>query len=280
MKNNKSNIIIKKVVKDFGNEWKRFDQSTLKKSELRNMFDQYFNIFPLTELNKSLVGFDLGCGSGRWAKFIAPKVKKLNCIDPSFDAINVAKKNLANLKNVTYINSEVNSKILVNNSQDFGYCLGVLHHIPDTLNGIKICSKLLKKNAPFLIYLYYKFDNRNFLFKSLWKISDFLRLLICFLPFNIKKLFTDFLALLIYYPLAKLSYVIDKLGINTSSMPLSFYKNKSFYTMRTDSLDRFGTKLEKRFTKSEIENLLSMSGFKDIKFSEKTPFWVATCRKK
>ena len=280
MKNNRSNIIIKKVVKDFGNEWKRFDQSIVKKSELKNIFDQYFNIFPLKELNKNLVGFDLGCGSGRWAKFIAPKVKKLNCIEPSVEAIRVEKKNLINFKNINYINSEVNKKILIKNSQDFGYCLGVLHHIPDTLNGIKICSMMLKKNAPFLIYLYYKFDNRNFLFKSLWKISDFLRFLICFLPFNIKKLFTDFLALLIYYPLAKLSYVIDKLGIKTSSMPLSFYKDKSFYTMRTDSLDRFGTKLEKRFTKSEIENLLSMSGFKDIKFSEKTPFWVATCRKK
>lgn len=268
------------MVKDFGNEWKRFDQSIVKKSELKNIFDQYFNIFPLKELNKNLIGFDLGCGSGRWAKFIAPKVKKLNCIDPSVEAISVAKKNLINFKNINYINSEVNKKILIKNSQDFGYCLGVLHHIPDTLNGIKICNMMLKKNAPFLIYLYYKFDNRNFLFTSLWKISDFLRLLICFLPFNIKKLFTDFLALLIYYPLAKLSYVIDKLGIKTSSMPLSFYKDKSFYTMRTDSLDRFGTKLEKRFTKSEIENLLSMSGFKDIKFSEKSPFWVATCRKK
>ena len=280
MKNNRSNIIIKKVVKDFGNEWKRFDQSIVKKSELKNIFDQYFNIFPLKELNKNLIGFDLGCGSGRWAKFIAPKVKKLNCIEPSVEAISVAKKNLINFKNINYINSEVNKKILIKNSQDFGYCLGVLHHIPDTLNGIKVCSMMLKKNAPFLIYLYYKFDNRNFLFKSLWKISDFLRFLICFLPFNIKKLFTDFLALLIYYPLAKLSYVIDKFGIKTSSIPLSFYKNKSFYTMRTDSLDRFGTKLEKRFTKSEIENLLSMAGFKDIKFSEKTPFWVATCRKK
>jgi ubiquinone/menaquinone biosynthesis C-methylase UbiE len=280
LKNNRSNIIIKKVVKDFGNEWKRFDQSIVKKSELKNIFDQYFNIFPLKELNKNLIGFDLGCGSGRWAKFIAPKVKKLNCIDPSAEAISVAKKNLINFKNINYINSEVNKKILIKNSQDFGYCLGVLHHIPDTLNGIKVCSMMLKKNAPFLIYLYYKFDNRNFLFKSLWKISDFLRFLICFLPFNIKKLFTDFLALLIYYPLAKLSYVIDKFGIKTSSIPLSFYKNKSFYTMRTDSLDRFGTKLEKRFTKSEIENLLSMAGFKDIKFSEKTPFWVATCRKK
>ena len=268
------------MVKDFGNEWKRFDQSTVEKSELKNIFDQYFNIFPLKELNKKMVGFDLGCGSGRWAKFIAPKVKKLNCIDPSFDAINVAKSNLADFKNINYINSEVNSKILINDSQDFGYCLGVLHHIPDTLEGIKVCCRVLKKNAPFLIYLYYKFDNRSFLFKSLWKISDFLRLIVCLLPFNIKRLFTDLLALIIYYPLARLSYIVDKFRINTSSIPLSFYKNKSFYTMRTDSLDRFGTKLEKRFTKLEIENLLSLSGFKDIKFSEKTPFWVATCRKR
>ena len=29
-------------------------------------------------------------------------------------------------------------------------------------------------------------------------------------------------------------------------------KNKTFYFMRTDALDRFGTKLEKRFTKEEI----------------------------
>ena len=280
MKNNKSSIIKKKVVKDFGDEWKRFDQSIVEKSELKNIFDQYFNIFPLKELNKKLVGFDLGCGSGRWAKFIAPKVKKLNCIDPSLDAINVAKKNLTNFKNINYINSGVNSKILKKNSQDFGYCLGVLHHIPETLYGIKICNKMLKKNAPFLIYLYYKFDNRNFLFKSLWKISDFLRLLICLLPFNIKKIFTDLLALLIYYPLARFSYVINQFGLKTSFIPLSFYKNKSFYTMRTDSLDRFGTKLEKRFTKLEIKNLLSSSGFKDINFSKKAPFWVATCRKK
>ena len=24
----------------------------------------------------------MGCGSGRWAKIIAPQIKKLNCIDP------------------------------------------------------------------------------------------------------------------------------------------------------------------------------------------------------
>ena len=41
---------------------------------------------------KKAEGFDMGCGTGRWAKFVAPKVGKLHCIDPS-NAIVVAKKN-------------------------------------------------------------------------------------------------------------------------------------------------------------------------------------------
>ena len=40
------------------------------------------------------IGFDMGCGSGRWAKLIANKVKLLNCIDPSAVALEQAKINL------------------------------------------------------------------------------------------------------------------------------------------------------------------------------------------
>ena len=50
--------------------------------------------------------------------------------------------------------------------------------------------------------------------------------------------------------------------------------------MRTDSLDRFGTKLEKRFSKKEITELLNKTGFKDVEFSNKMPYWVAICKKK
>ena len=41
----------------------------------------------------------------------------------------------------------------------------------------------------------------------------------------------------------------------TEQKVLNFW-NKSFYFMKTDSLDRFGTKLEKRFTKKEMEQML------------------------
>ena len=44
-------------------------------------------------MSKDAVGFDMGCGTGRWAQFVASKVKTLNCVEPS-DAIYAAKKNI------------------------------------------------------------------------------------------------------------------------------------------------------------------------------------------
>ncbi len=280
MTQNSSHNIDEKVIKDFGNEWNNFDQSTINDKDLIKAFNQYFTIFPKNFLNKNMEGFDMGCGSGRWAKIIAPSVKKLNCIDPSLEALNVAKKNLINFKNVYFHNKSVNEKFIEPNSQDFGYCLGVLHHITETQKGIESCFNLLKKNSPFLIYLYYRFDNKPIWFKIIWKLSDYFRKLISKLPFKIKKKVTFLIALAIYYPLSKMSKVINAIGINVKNFPLSDYKNKSFYFMATDSLDRFGTKLEKRFTKKEIEKMLLNAGFVNIKFSENTPYWVALAWKK
>ena len=67
----------KEVVAGFGDEWSRFDQSALNAEELKQLFDNYFNIFPWEKLAPGAVGFDLGCGSGRWAKLVAGRVGKL-----------------------------------------------------------------------------------------------------------------------------------------------------------------------------------------------------------
>ena len=279
MRTNSKNLD-KSVIDDFGQEWNEFDQSKIEYTELRKLFNQYFDIFPKKILNKKVTGFDLGCGSGRWAKFIAPKVKKLNCIDPSKLAISVAKKNLKKFKNISFYNSKIKKNLLKDNSQDFGYCLGVLHHTSETTKGLNFCYRVLKNNSPFLIYLYYNFDNRSFLYKLIWKTSDFLRIFISGLPFFLKKVVTDLIALLVYWPLARFSLILEFCGVSSYNFPLSFYKSESLYTMRTDSLDRFGTKLEKRFSKQEITELLRSAGFSDIKFSKKMPFWVAICKKK
>lgn len=271
--------IDKKTVKDFGEEWNKYNQSDLSYEQLEQAYNQYFDIFPFDELSADAEGFDMGCGSGRWAKLVANNVHSLNCIDPSEKALNVAKQNLSNFSNIRYFNASVNDNILKENSQDFGYCLGVLHHVPDTLEGIKACAKLLKKDAPFLLYLYYNFENRPFFYRLIWKLSDNLRKILSVLPPKTKIFISLLLAFLVYYPLARFALVCEKLGIDTSNFLLADYRKKSFYIMKTDALDRFGTRLEKRFSKDEIQKMLQEAGFRDIKFSKNMPFWVSISTK-
>ena len=74
------------------------------------------------------------------------------------------------------------------------------------------------------------------------------------MPRRLKQLSTDLIALTIYFPMARFSKILENLSIPLNKIPLSYYRNSSFYTMRTDSLDRFGTPLEQRFRKSKFKN--------------------------
>ena len=262
------------TIKSFGDEWSRFDQSELSAAEACIIFDEYFEIFPWEKLPQNASGFDMGCGAGRWARLLAPRVGHLHCIDPS-SALEVAKLALSSATNVSFHCASVDDSPLPQSSQDFGYSLGVLHHVPDTAAAIRACVAMLKPGAPFLVYLYYAFDNRSLAFKLTWRCSDLMRRAICRLPASLKQLVTDILAVLVYYPLARTSLLAERLHLKVSSIPLSYYRNHSFYTMRTDSLDRFGTPLEKRFTRKEIAEMLEAAGLSDVRFSDKAPYWCA-----
>ena len=266
-----------KTVAGFGDEWERFDQSELSDEEHLQLFNKYFNVFPWHKLPLNAQGFDMGCGSGRWAKLVAPRVGELHCIDPS-SAIMIAMRNLSDHSNCVFHQAGVGDQVLDDGSMDFGYSLGVLHHVPDTTKGISDCVRMLKPGAPFLLYLYYALDNRSLSYRTLWAISDFLRRIISRLPHNFRYILTQAIAAFIYWPLARLSAVLERIGMPctiASAMPLGFYRHLSFYTMRTDALDRFGTHLEQRFTRSEILAMMQDAGLSDIIFSEESPYWCA-----
>jgi SAM-dependent methyltransferase len=264
-----------RTVEGFGEEWSRFDQSGMPERELHEQFDRYFAVFPFDRLPPEAQGFDLGCGSGRWAKVMSGRVGKLHCIDASAEALAVAKRNLSGAGNAEFHHASVAEIPLPDDSMDFGYSLGVLHHIPDTAEGIRSCVNKIKPGAPFLVYLYYAFDNRPAWFRAIWKISDIFRRGISALPFGLKKLVTDLIAVLVYLPLAKTAAVLEKAGLNVESFPLSVYRHHSFYTMRTDALDRFGTPLEQRFTRAQITKMMTAAGLENIRFSDGFPFWCA-----
>jgi SAM-dependent methyltransferase len=268
------------TIANFGDEWSRFDQSKVDDKELHTIFSMYFRIFPWQTLPEKAEGFDMGCGSGRWAKQVLPRVGLLNCIDPSAEALTVAKKNLSGYTNVRFFQATTETAPLGEGSQDFGYSLGVLHHLPDTQSGMDSCVKLLKPGAPLLVYLYYNFDNRPAWFVLMWHVSEQARRVISIMPLIAKNLATDLIALTVYWPLAKLSWLGEWLSINTQHVPLHAYRDCSFYTMRTDARDRFGTPIERRFTRSEISIMMERAGLCDIVVSDSGPFWCAVGTKR
>ena len=264
-----------RVVNQFGEEWTRFDQAALSGDEWKRAFDSYFGIFPWDKLPAGAKGFDAGCGSGRWARGVAARVGKLYCIDASPAALDVARRNLRDYANCEFYVASVADMPIPNDSMDFGYSLGVLHHVPDTEGALRACVARLKRGAPFLVYLYYRFDNKPWWVKVVWRLTDVVRRVVCRMPRWLRVAVTEVIALLVYWPLARTARALESRGKLPTSFPLRAYRHSSFYSMRTESLDRFGTRLEKRFTKNEIAAMLTRAGLTDIRFNDAEPFWCA-----
>lgn len=262
-----------RVVRGFGEEWSRFSQEALSETERNKIFKDYFGIFPWNNLAADAVGVDIGCGSGRWADVVASRVGRLVCVDASADALAIARHNLAQKENVTLCQADVGSLPFADGELDFAYSLGVLHHVPDTGTAIAEVARTLKPGGLALIYLYYAFDNRAWWFRLLWRISDGLRQVISRLPKWLRFRVCDMLAVLVYWPLARGAALLQRRGFNLDAFPLWYYRDKSFYVMRTDALDRFGTQLEKRFTKAQIQEMMATAGFGVIRFNDSQPYW-------
>jgi SAM-dependent methyltransferase len=261
------------VIESFGDEWRGFDQTELTDEERLAAVEAYFEVFPRSDLPSDAVGFDPGCGSGRWSALVARRVGALHCVDPS-DAIEVARNNLADHENVVFRRRTAAQLPFEPGSMDFGYSLGVLHHVADTEGALHTAVQTLKPGAPLLVCLYYPFDNRPRWFRALWRTSELARRIIARQPDRVRHAVCDALAAGVYFPVARGAALAERAGVDVHHWPLSAYRHRSFYLMRTDSLDRFGTRLEKRYTREEVEELLRDAGLTNIRFCS-SAFWCA-----
>ncbi len=268
-----------KTVQGFGEEWSLLSQDRLDSLEAAQIFDDYFKIFPWQNLRAGAVGADLGCGSGRWARLACKRVGHLFLCDASEKAIGVAKRNLSDEKNVSFRCVSVSDTGFEPESLDFAYSLGVLHHVPDATDALRHIALVLKPDAPLLLYLYYSFENRSRWFRWLWRVSDLMRRVISRLPYKVRHAVTFLLTVVIYWPLSRTGRFLAYFDYMPKNWPLAYQIDKSFYTLRTDCLDRFGTQLEKRYSREEIVTLLTNCGFGKIIFSDREPFWCVVCQR-
>jgi hypothetical protein len=101
------------------------------------------------------------------------------------------------------------------------------------------------------------------------------------LPPGLKKLKCDALAVTIYWPFVNFARLLRKVGLENTAkkIPLSYYMDKTWNIIRNDALDRFGTPLEQRFSKMEIEKMMKDCGLTEIIFSKGEPYWHAIGKK-
>ncbi|MBL0190527.1 MAG: class I SAM-dependent methyltransferase [Saprospiraceae bacterium] len=262
------------VVNSFGEEWKKFHQ--FSDIEINKLGRDYFDILDETIVNKNTYAIDIGCGTGRFTKYLSDKIGFIEAIDPS-EAIFTADKLLEGVENVRLSVASTDNIPFENETFDFGMSIGVLHHIPNTPRALQDCVKKIKIGGHFYVYLYYNLDNKGKLFRCLLGLVTSIRKITSKLPIGLKKLVCDLIAIFIYMPFVLLGRFLRVLKLNrlAKSLPLSVYQDYTFFIIRNDALDRFGTSLEQRFSKNQIEQMMINAGLGNIKISENIPYWHA-----
>jgi SAM-dependent methyltransferase len=266
------------VVNTFGEEWLKFGDYSDK--DIESLARMYFDILDDTIINKNTYAIDIGCGTGRWTKYLSDRLGFVEAVDPS-EAVLAADQLLKDVQNVRITKASIDTLPFDDESFDFGMSVGVLHHIPDTQQAMTDCVKKIKKGGHFFCYLYYNLDNKSKAFKIIFQLSDLIRKLVSRMPPVLKRFTCDVLAVIVYMPFVLTARLFNFFGWKklAKRIPLSDYANKSFFIIRNDTLDRFGTKLEQRFSRKQIDAMMRTAGLNNIRFSELPPYWHAVGQK-
>ncbi len=266
------------VVKSFGDEWIKFQD--YNDEEIRSLAIMYFDILTDQIINKDTYALDIGCGTGRWTKYLSNRIGFIEAVDPS-NAVLAADYLLKDVNNVRITQASVETIPFDDETFDFAMSIGVLHHIPNTQQAMTDCVKKVKKGGYFYTYLYYNLDNRGFAFKCLFYMSDLVRKVVSRMPSGLKKFSCDVLATFCYMPFVLTARFFNLIGLKkfAKKIPLSDYANKTFFIIRNDTLDRFGTKLEQRFSRKQVEEMMINAGLQNVVISPASPYYHAVGQK-
>ena len=272
-----------RLIEEFGDEWQRYNFLDGKSNQdLDRQFKAYTSIlnFDLFKNDKALV-VDMGAGSGRWTERLLPYFSNIVAIEPSEKAVEILKKRFNGDSRVRIEKATVKHNSIIDSSVDLIISLGVLHHLPNTQEALVDCFRRIKPGGYLLCYLYYNLENKSAIYRTIFYLSNFLRRIISKLPKKIKVLMCYLIALTIYLPMAKISKIATKFGLDNSNLPLHHYASFPFVFLKNDALDRFGTRIENRFGKVEITYMLEQAQFNisTLKFSTSEPFYTFLIQK-
>jgi SAM-dependent methyltransferase/uncharacterized protein YbaR (Trm112 family) len=261
------------VIAGFDDEWRRYP--IVGTSDHFDLFRMYFDVVSATDFERGKTVLDAGCGAGRWAYEVARRGPRVIAVDLGM-SIELARANTPR-DLVACVQADIGALPLASASVDWAYSLGVLHHTDAPAVVLARVVDAVRPAGSVLVYFYYALDARGPAFRSLFRAVDLIRRMLSRQPRLITRTAALVIATFVYWPFARASALLERAGARglAGRLPLSFYRNLSFATMRNDSLDRFGTRLERRYTQGELKDLMRGAGLGELQISESPPFWHA-----
>lgn len=234
------------TTKRFSYEWKKFP---LLYQEYEKQFLGWIDL--PKEFFKDKFVLDAGCGTGRHVHYAANYGVKLVIGIDLGESVEVAYKNNQDKNNVHIVQADIYYPPFKDETFDYAYSIGVLHHLPNPEKGFRKIIPLLIKNGHISIWVYGKEGNgllkimdpirKHFISKLPIKIVDALSLTIitplypifkCYRIINESRNFNAVSKILpqndFFYYLSKLNFrICHCILFDQLLAPTAFYHNKN-----------------------------------------------------
>ncbi|MDP2913644.1 MAG: methyltransferase domain-containing protein, partial [Candidatus Omnitrophota bacterium] len=275
--------IMKNVIVDtrkyFSFAWTKFARKEVERQWYKDSFS-YLKFIP-EEIFKDeeKLGLDLGCGSGSDMINIARYGARIVGIDIS-DAIKATRENISGFGRLHVAQANIYNLPFRDETFDFAYSFGVLHHLPDPEKGFRILCSKVKKDGYAIIYVYEDFSKRSVLERILLNTINFLRLITPKIPPPLLYLLciamSPFVLLFCSAPYRILKRIK---WTKTLAEKIPFRHTTRLDCIVADLYDRFSPPIERRYSKDQVTAWFRSAGFEDVHITNHRG-WVAWGRKR
>jgi SAM-dependent methyltransferase len=246
--------------KSFGYQWTTF-------SEIGDYFKENFlnYIYPIKpDFFSGKLGLDAGCGAGRHIYFASQFGAEMVGIDFS-DAIDTAYKNNKDKNHIHFIQADILNLPFPRNAFDFVYSLGVLHHLPDPLQGFQHLVAVTKMSI--FIWVYSK--KRRITNLLLEKLRHYSHRLPHNWLYQISYLAAMVEWLFLIQPYKKLSQVksLNKIVTKITFPRIKLYSQYPFQVSHTDWFDRLAAPIRFYYDEGDLTEWAKGTGLKNVVIS-------------
>jgi ubiquinone/menaquinone biosynthesis C-methylase UbiE/uncharacterized protein YbaR (Trm112 family) len=232
-------------VGNFGFEWTTHAQTQLDTADSQTsdrQFRENTKIDP-EQLRGKLV-LDVGCGMGRYAEVASRYGARVVGIDLS-RAVESARQNLADRENVQILQANILKLPFADESFDFIYSIGVLHHTPNCEASFRGLVRLLKPGGTIVIWLYQGYNRTSY------RMSDIYRKITTRLPNRVLHSLC-YVAVPMYY----VDGILNKLFLRPVAqilriaLPLNYHPSWRWRVL--DTFDWYSPKYQSKHTYEEV----------------------------